>query len=113
MAGPNYLVNIFSGESRDPDLVFEKLIAGIEKLQSDGISEEDFLRARRAAYGRYIGIYSSVESMAGMMVLASLADFEAYEPLDMLDRITLNEIQAYLRENFDVSRCALSVVSAE
>ena len=113
MAGPNYLVNIFSGESRDPDAVFEKIIAGIEKLQNDGISEEDFLRARRAAYGRYIGIYSSVESMAGMMVLASLADFEAYEPLEMLDRITLNDIQAYLRENFDVSRCALSVVSAE
>ena len=113
MAGPNYLVNIFSGESRDPDAVFEKILAGIEKLQSDGISEEDFLRARRAAYGRYIGIYSSVESMAGMMVLASLADFEAYEPLEMLDGITLNDIQAYLRENFDVSRCALSVVSAE
>jgi len=79
-------------------------------LQQNGIKSEDFERARRAAFGRYIGIYSSVESMAGMMVLASLGDFGAYEPLGLLDNLTLNDIQAYLRENFDTERCALSVV---
>ncbi len=110
MAGPNYLVNIFSGESRDPDAVFERITAGIDALQQNGIKLEDFERARRAAFGRYIGIYSSVESMAGMMVLASLGDFGAYEPLELLDSLTLNDVQAYLRENFDTSRCALSVV---
>ena len=67
MAGPNYLVNIFSGESRDPDAVFERIVAGIDALQMNGIKSEDFERARRAAFGRYIGIYSSVESMAGQV----------------------------------------------
>jgi len=110
MAGPNYLVNIFSGESKDPDAVFERIVSGIDALQQNGIKSEDFERARRAAFGRYIGIYSSVESMAGMMVLASLGDFGAYEPLGLLDNLTLNDIQAYLRENFDTERCALSVV---
>lgn len=79
-------------------------------LQERGISEEDFERARRAAYGRYVGIYGNVESMAGMMVLAKLADFGAYEPLDLLGELTLNDAQAFLRENFDTERCALSVV---
>lgn len=110
MAGPNYLVNIFSGESRDPDAVFSRIVNGADQLQQNGISTEDFDRARRAAYGRYVGIYSSVESMAGMMVLSSLADFSAYEPLELIDEITLNDVQAFLRENFDTSRCALSIV---
>ena len=110
MAGPNYLVNIFSGESRDPDAVFARLTDGVRALQERGISEEDFERARRAAYGRYVGIYGNVESMAGMMVLAKLADFGAYEPLDLLGELTLNDAQAFLRENFDTERCALSVV---
>ena len=110
MAGPNYLVNIFSGESRDPDAVFARLTDGVRALQERGISEEDFERARRAAYGRYVGIYGNVESMAGMMVLAKLADFGAYEPLDLLGDLTLNDAQAFLRENFDTERCALSVV---
>ena len=110
MAGPNYLVNIFSGEARDPDAVFARLTDGVRALQERGISEEDFERARRAAYGRYVGIYGNVESMAGMMVLAKLADFGAYEPLDLLGELTLNDAQAFLRENFDTERCALSVV---
>lgn len=110
MAGPNYLVNIFSGESRDPDAVFAWLTDGVRALQERGILEEDFERARRAAYGRYVGIYGNVESMAGMMVLAKLADFGAYEPLDLLGELTLNDAQAFLRENFDTERCALSVV---
>lgn len=112
MAGPNYLVNIFSGEAKNPDAVFERIIKGIEALQQNGITDEDFERAKKAAYGRYVDIYNSVESMAGMMVLASLADFNAYEPLEMLGELTLNDAQAYLRENFDTSRCALSIVRA-
>ncbi len=110
LAGPNYLVNILSGESRDPDAVFVRILDGVRALQERGISEEDFERARRAAYGRYVGIYGNVESMAGMMVLAKLADFTAYEPLELLGELTLNDAQAYLRENFDIERCALSVV---
>lgn len=114
MAGPSYLASIFSGESRDPDAVFERLCAGIERLQSDGIPPEDFERARRSCYGRYIGIYGSVEAMAGMLMLSGLAGFDAYEPLDLLGRLTLNDAQAYLRENLDTRRAALSVVrSAE
>lgn len=110
MAGPNYLVNIFSGESRDPDAVFERIISGIDSLQMNGISVEAFERAKRAAYGRYVAVYSTAEAMAGMMVLAQLAGFSAYEPLEMLNELTVNDAQAFLRENFDTSRSALSIV---
>lgn len=110
MAGPNYLVNIFSGESRDPDAVFERIVKGIDELQMNGISVEAFERAKRALYGRYVSVYSTAEAMAGMMVLAQLAGFSAYEPLEMIDELTVNDAQAFLRENFDTSRCALSIV---
>lgn len=110
MAGPNYLVNLFSGESRNPDEVYARLIKGIEALQENGIMPEAFERARCAAYGRYVGVYSSVEAMAGMMALASLADFGAYEPLEMLDELTLNDAQAFLRENLNPERSAISIV---
>lgn len=110
MAGPNYLATIFSGESDDPDAVFSRLCEGIERLQNDGIAPEDFERARRAAYGRYVGIYGNVESMAGMLVLSKLAGFEAYEPIDMLGDLTLNDAQAFLRENLDINRAAISIV---
>jgi len=113
LAGPNYLACLFSGESKDPDTVFERIKQGIEALQQNGINEEDFERARRAAYGRYIAIYGNIEPMAGMMVMASLAGFNAYEMLDNIAELTLNDAQAFLRENFDTGRSALSVICSE
>jgi predicted Zn-dependent peptidase len=110
LTGPNYLVNIFAGESRDPDAVFARLMAGIEALQNNGICAEDFDRARRACHGRYISVYNSVDSMAGIMVLAGLAGFDAYEPLALLSSLTINDAQAYLREQFDTAHASLSVV---
>jgi predicted Zn-dependent peptidase len=110
LVGPNYLANLFSGESRDPDAVFARLKDGILRLQQDGIAPDDFERARCAAYGRYVGLYGSIEPMAGILVMAGLAGFDAYEMLDRIASLTLNDAQAYLRENFDTQRAALSVV---
>lgn len=110
MGGPNYLVNIFSGESRAPDAVREKILAAIETFSQNGIRQEDFQRAQRAAYGRYVSIYGGVESMAGMLMLAKLADFDGFEPLEVISKLTLNDVQAYLRENLNPARAALSIV---
>lgn len=110
LAGPSYVANLFSGESHDPDAVFARLKEGVLRLQQDGISPEDFEHARRAAYGRYVGLYGSIEPMAGILVLAGLAGFDAYELLERIAALTLNEAQAYLRENFDVERAALSII---
>lgn len=113
MAGRGYLATVFSGESRNPRLVADEIAKEIERLGQEGISPEDFARAKKACYGRYIGIYSSVEAMAGMMLLAELADIGVYQPLDLLEQLTLNDAQAYLRENLDCRYSALSVVRGE
>ncbi len=110
LAGPNYLANLFSGESHDPDEVFRRLKSGVARLQQNGIDPEDFERARRAAYGRYVGLYGSIEPMAGILVIAGLAGFQAYELLDRISGLTLNDAQAYLRENFNVDRAAVSII---
>ncbi len=110
LAGPNYLACLFSGESHDPKTVFARLLDGVRRLQETGIDPQDFERARRAAYGRYISLYGGIESMAGMLVLSKFADFGAYELLDVIADLTVNDAQAFLRENFDPDRAALSVV---
>ena len=110
MAGPSYLATIFSGESQNPDAVATALKNEINRLQGDGISEEDFERAKKACYGRYIGIYSSVEAMAGMMLVAEMSKIDVYAPLEKLSGLTLNDAQAFLRENLDCNYSAISIV---
>jgi len=110
LAGPNYLATLFSGESHEPKAVFDRLLAGVRRLQEIGINLQDFERARRAAYGRYISLYGGIESMAGILTLAQFADFGAYELLDCIADLTVNDAQAFLRENFDPDCAALSVI---
>ena len=70
----------------------------MRRLRETGIDPQDFERARRAAYGRYISLYGGIESMAGMLVLSKFADFGAYELLDVIADLTVDDAQAFLRE---------------
>lgn len=110
MAGPNYLASIFSGESRDPDEVYTRIAAGVRKISSEGISEDAFQRARRAAMGRYIGLYSNVESVAGMLVLCDFAGIGGYEVLDILASLRREDAEAFLKTHLDPECSALSIV---
>lgn len=110
MAGPNYLASIFSGESKDPDEVYSRILAGVQKLANDGVGQEAFDRARRAAMGRYIGLYSNVESVAGMLVLCDFAGIGGYEVLDILANLKIGDAEAFLKTHLDPEYSALSIV---
>ncbi|HIT18404.1 MAG TPA: insulinase family protein [Candidatus Fimivivens faecavium] len=110
MAGPNYLASIFSGESKDPDEVYSRIIAGVQKLAGEGVGQEAFDRARRAAMGRYIGLYSNVESVAGMLVLCDFAGIGGYEALDILANLKTADAEAFLKTHLDPEYSALSIV---
>src|SRR5699024_9426370 len=46
--GPGYDAVFFSGESRNPDAVAQEILKEAESLRKRGISETDFLRAKKS-----------------------------------------------------------------
>ncbi len=111
LSGPDYFACLFSGESHDPRAVFERILEGVRELRESGIDPEDFERARRAAYGRYVSFYGGIESMASILVHSKFAGFSAYELLETVADLTLEDAERCLRENFDPERAALSVIN--
>ncbi len=112
MASRDYALTMFAGESRDPDKVYAEIIKEVERLQKDGIDPQLFARYKKAAYGRYVGMYGRVESVASMMTLTYFANADLYSLLDAVADITLEDVTNRLHQNFDTSRCALSVVKS-
>ncbi|MEM1484072.1 pitrilysin family protein [Oscillospiraceae bacterium PP1C4] len=111
MAGRDYMCSIFSGESREPEKVAQEIKAEIERMQREGIDEEMFELCRRATYGRYIGMYSRTESVAGLMTAAYFAQVDdIYSLLDIVANATLEQLTKRLAIAFDTSKSALSVV---
>ncbi|MBQ8918143.1 MAG: insulinase family protein, partial [Oscillospiraceae bacterium] len=111
MAGRDYLASLYEGESRDPDAVAAAIREEVARLRAEGIDPEDFARCKRAAYGRYIGMFAKVEAIAGLMMLAEFAGVDMYEFPEWVANVTLEDLTLRLQQDFDPERSALSVVT--
>ena len=79
---------------------------------AEGIEPEAFQRCKKAAYGRYIGMFSRVEAVAGLMLLTHFSGMEnMYELLDIVRGLTIQELEERLREDLDPQYGALSVIN--
>jgi len=111
MAGRDYLTCMYEGESRDPDAVAAAIRREVERVRREGIDPEAFARRKRAAYGRYIGMFAKVEAIAGLMMLAEFSGVDMYDLPEWVAGVTPGELKIRLEEDFDTARSALSVVS--
>lgn len=111
MAGRDYMCAIFSGESREPERVAREIKEEIARMKREGIDERMFGLCRRATYGRYIGMYSRVESVAGLMAATYFAGVDdIYSLLDIVADATVEQLTERLETAFDETRSALSIV---
>lgn len=111
MAGRDFICGLFDGESREPERVYERLCGHIKKMLRDGIAREDFLRCQKANYGRYIGMYSREDSVAGLMASAHFAGMQnIYYPLEIIRQATVDRLMELLQEDYNPDHSALSVI---
>lgn len=111
MSSRDYSLAMFAGESRDPDKVFDEIKKEVEKITANGIGAKDFARAKKAVYGRYIGMYGKVDSLAGLMIATYFADdISVYSLIDVVAGLTQDALESRLSVAFDVNKAAVSIV---
>ena len=108
-AGRGYYALLFAGESRQPQEVQKQLLAELDRYPQ-GISEEAFRRGKRLIYGRQIQGFNSVENTASAMINAAFSDVGLFDSIQLLEQLTLEEVNARLPEIFRPDRCALSII---
>lgn len=113
LASRDYCCTLVEGESRDPKELYRRLLAEVERLKVEGFDEELFRRSKKAAYGRYIGLYSHPASVASVLVSTYFADMTLYDLLEQVAAVTTEQLEQRLRENLLPQYSALSVVSAQ
>lgn len=109
MAGRDYVSMIISGESRDPDQVFEALCNRLEELKKNFVEEELFEIVKRLTYGRYIGLFNRVESVASALVTCYFYGLNLFDLVDLVTNLTPEQVWQRLKD-YDAQRSALSVV---
>ncbi len=112
LAGRDYLCCMYGGESRDPKKVRDAICGEVRRLMAEGIDPEAFRRCRKATYGRYIGMFSRVDSIASLMMLSHFSGLgNMYEILDWVKELTREELENRLREDMDPQYSALSIIT--
>ena len=112
MAGRGYSIIIYAGESREPEKVRDALLEEIKLLAERGIGQAEFERCKKAAYGRYLGMYGRPDALGGLLMNMQFAGCDAYTAIEILASLTLEQINARLKTALNPEHCALSVVRA-
>lgn len=101
------------GESRQPEVVRDRVIAELERVKKEGFSAEAFERIKRVHYGNMIRGCNNVESNASMMLNAYMNRLKPFANMEVLAGITYEDALQFLRDEIDTEQHVLSVVYSQ
>ena len=84
----------------------------MEKLKTEGVSDEDFINAKRATYGDALSSLNSVETVANMMEDFYFSKRNIFTYYDAIGNASLDKAFELLN-TIDTNNTSLSVVKGE
>lgn len=107
----DYGYTAIEGESEDPKKVYEIIMDYIGELRKNGISKEDFQRAKKVVWGKYIRSYNDIEDFAHTFLTDSFMDINYLDYYEVYKDISFADVSKRFMEHFDREYSAMSVVS--
>lgn len=107
----DYAFTSIEGESKEPKKVYKEIISYIEKLQDEGLSVDDFNRAKKVIWGNYIRSYNDIEGFAHRFLSDSMMDVNYFNYYDIYKDITFADVEKRFKEHFDERYSAISIVN--
>lgn len=98
------------GESEDPQAVRKAVLEEAERVARDGLDEEAFQRAKRAAYGSWVNSLNSFEDTAVTMAQDYFEGIEYLTFPEVFQTVTAEEVREFIARWFTEEHAALSVV---
>jgi len=109
--GSCYGITMFSGSSKNPDAVFNEIMAAIKELKKSGIDSTVFERIKKKHLGRYMKVFNSVSTPAEIQADFFIKGFNVFDLAEALNNITIDHINERLQNCFAEDNFCLSIVS--
>lgn len=106
----NYAHILITGQSNNPEELYESLKSQIKKYIQNGINESDFERTKKMIYGEYIKEYNDVTDIARMFLSDYFKGINSFEYLEEIDTINIDYLNQILKNVFNEKKMILSVV---
>lgn len=112
-AEQGFFTCICSGESRNPDEVYKRYLNEIERIKRDGFDERLFEKIRKSKYGAVIRGFNNVENCAELMFENHLQATTAFDSVEFLAALTLDDLTSAFEKLFDTSKAVISIIENE
>ncbi|MCZ8519990.1 MULTISPECIES: EF-P 5-aminopentanol modification-associated protein YfmH [Paenibacillus] len=107
-----YGFSVIGGDTKDPDRLIARVREEIDLVKAAGLAEADFERSKRKKIGAFLRQLNSPEAIANEFTKYRFKDSDLFDILPVYEEITLQEVNASLRDHFDWSRLAASIVTS-
>nr|WP_245252031.1 pitrilysin family protein [Paenibacillus sediminis] len=109
-SNPNYAFSAIGGDTKDPDLLLQRIREEVDKIREKGFTASDFERLRKKKIGGYLRMLNSPENIAHEFTRYKFRDSDLFAVLPLYEAITLDEVNERLRSHIDWSKLAVSIV---
>lgn len=109
----DYGFSVIGGDTKDPDAMIEQILQGIEQTKKNGITSDDFERARRKKIGSFLRMLNSPEALANEFTRYQFRGLDLFDVLRTYENMTLEQVQSRIEEHLKQDQMAYSVVRKE
>ncbi|WP_426446987.1 EF-P 5-aminopentanol modification-associated protein YfmH [Paenibacillus sp. S-38] len=107
-----YGFSVIGGDTKDPERLIARIKEEIDAVKAAGIPVADFERSKRKKIGAFLRQLNSPEAIANEFTKYRFKDSDLFDILPVYEEITLQEVNASLRDHFDWGRLAASIVTS-
>ncbi len=106
----SYGYSIISGESHNPEAVYDRLLNLIKKPAEDILNQEDFLRIKKNETGDFLLGLNSLSFIANSFTDLYFDDFLIIDYLDLMKTIDYSQVVERFKTHFTEDNLALSIL---
>ncbi len=101
---------LISGQSNNPEEVYESFKQQVQTVKQQGIDENNFNRIRKTLYGDYMKEYNDVTDIARMFLADYFKGINSFEYIEQIMTVNCEYTQQVLKEVFEENKMVLSIV---
>ncbi len=106
----NYAHILLTGQSNNPQELFEMFKEQIKKIEKNGLNEKEVERTKRVIYGEFIKEYNDVVDISRMFLSDYFKGINSFDYLEEIETINLDYLNQILKDVFQDKKMVLSVV---
>ena len=108
--GQTYAHVLITGQSTDPEKIYQEFKEKVQQLKEQGINEQEFERIKKLIYGGYVKEYNDIQDISRMFLADYFKGINSFDYLEEIESINIKYLSQILTDIFKEEKMILSVV---